>query len=41
MADESDGYTLPFNSLKQSALLGHLIINEQFFKMTYTKIKPT
>ncbi len=41
MADGSDGYTLPFNQLKQSALLGHLVINEQFFKMTYTKIKPS
>jgi replicative DNA helicase len=37
----SDGYTLPFNQLKQSALLGHLLINEPFFKMTYTKVKPS
>lgn len=32
--------TLPFNDLKQNALLGHLIINQKFFKMVYKKVKP-
>ncbi len=33
--------TLPFSDLKQNAFLGYLIINEQFFKMMYTRVKPT
>ncbi len=41
MAVDTDNNVLPFNPLKQSALLGHLIINEQFFKMTHTKIRPS
>jgi replicative DNA helicase len=31
---------LPFSSLKQNALLGHLLINERFFKIVYLKILP-
>lgn len=37
----SDNFTLPFNQLKQSALLGHLLVNEKFFKLVQNKIKPS
>src|SRR5277367_4586020 len=32
--------TLPFNHTKQSALLGHLLLNDKFFKNSCSKIKP-
>ena len=36
-----ENITLPFNDLKQNSLLGHLLINEKFFKIVYKKIKPS
>lgn len=36
-----DNITLPFSAIKQSSLIGHLLINEQFFKLVYKRIKPT
>lgn len=32
--------TLPFSEMKQNALLGHLVTNEKFFKVVYSRIKP-
>jgi replicative DNA helicase len=37
---EDDGIQLPFSHIKQSAFLGHLIVNEKFYKMCAPRIKP-
>ncbi len=37
---DEESITLPFSQLKQNALLGHLLVNEQFFKIAHRRIKP-
>lgn len=39
--EKDDGTVLPFSGTKQNALLGHMMINEKFFKIVHQKIKPT
>lgn len=39
--NQIENITLPFDQIKQNALLGHLLINEQFFKIAHTRIDPS
>lgn len=41
MSDAINTATLPFNELKQKAILGYMVGNEKFFKLAHTKIQPT
>lgn len=36
----SEPTTLPFSEMKQNAILGHMLVNEQFFRIVYKRIKP-
>lgn len=37
---EDSSITLPFSEIKQNSLLGHILVNESFFKTVNKRIKP-